>query len=475
MWRRVVQTVTNWIVILGLSAVFVCIVYQSNIRKKTSTVPLSENAKVPETWTLYDADPNHIWNRLYRTFYRRESRDGHEYGYDELDPLLWIRTKYLLTDPASRQALTVLDEFLSTHAEKAINDPLKRAILQRDLWAIFDWTTECVECIKQSANTSAAKVKLQTKLVQVIKRLALAPDQIAALPDTYKQTIDAGVFAKVYDLNKREQSFLPPDLFEPNGPWVALSIRGGDLIAPGHVGAFSGRSVFLIFMRLPGGRAATLDYLKTLASFRKPWLLDPETRRPVPNPEIPQFPTGTQLALVRRMVLIDANGEFRPTNIVEDLQIRVHRSIPSGIQNMVHLDRNEARDALDVYEFKLSRTRLFAREAGGLHSLTKTDTEFPLFRSHDIDLFEETFGDQPLNRMLRVSLEACASCHFRPGVHSILSRERLHAVAIPENSELLPSWDSNYEADGTKWWKGRQFNWGLLQGLWNSSPPGRKE
>jgi hypothetical protein len=463
-WRSL-KTASRWIFILGLSAVFIGTVNPSHVKQKT--VP-SASALVPETWTLYDANPNQIWNRLYRTLYRRESRDGHEYGYDELDPLLWGTTKYLLTDPDNRLALTVLDEFLSTHGAKAVDEPLKRAILQRDLWAIFDWTTECLECVQPSANTAAAKLNLQTRLVEVIKRLALSPDQITALPDTYKQAVDANAFAKSYDSNKRDQPFLPPDLFDPNGPWVAFSIRGGDLIAPEHAGAFSGRSVFSIFMRLPGGRAATLDYLKTLAAFRNPWLIDPVSQRPLPNPDLPQFPAGTQLALVRRMVVIDANGDFRPTNIIEDVQIRVHRTIPTSIPEALNLDRNEARAALDVYELKLSRVKLFGREAGGLHSLTKTDTEFPLFRSHDIELFEKKFDR--LDRMLRVSLEACAGCHFRPGVHSVLSRGQ--RVAMPDNSELLPAWDANYEASNTKWWKGRQFNWGLLQGLW-ISPPAR--
>jgi hypothetical protein len=442
------RTAVIWIGLLALSVIPIAIANQSNTRH----------------WRLYDPDPNHISNRLYRTFYRRESRDGREYGYDELDPLLWKSTKYLLRDPANRQALTVLDEFLSTHGEKAINDPLKRAILQRDLWAIFDWTTQCSGCFEQSASTSANKLALQTRLVQVIKRLALSPEQIAALPDTYKQAIDTGAFPRAYDLNKREQSFLPPDLFDPKGPWVELSIRGGDLVAPGHVNAFSGRSIFLIFMRLPGGRAATLDYLKTLASFRQPWLLDSETQRPLPNPELPQFPAGTQLALVRRMVLVDATGELRPTNVIEDVQIRVHRTIPRSIPQGLDLDNIEAHAAMDVFEFKLTRTKLFAHKDGGLRSLTRTDTEFPLFRSHDIDLFEENFN----NRMLRVSLEACATCHFRPGVHSMLSRTRLESVATPENGELLPSWEANYETNGTNSWKRRQFSWGLLQGLWNS-------
>jgi hypothetical protein len=382
-----------------------------------------------------------------------------------------VNTKYLLSDPSNHEALTILNEFLSTHAENAIRDPLKRAMLQRDLWAIFDWTTQCIDCPNQPANRSVVRLNLQTKLVQVIKRLALSQDQIAALPNTYKQAIDTAAFAKAYDSNKHEQSFLPPDLFDPKGPWVAISIRGGDLVAPGHVSGFSGRSVFSIFMHLPGERAATLDYLKTLAAFRNPWLLDPQTRYPIRNPDVPQFPAGTQLALVRRMVLIDSNGELRPTNIIEDLQIRVHRLIPNAIPNMVSLDRNEARDALDVYEFKLSRTKLFAHEMGGLHWLSKTDTEFPIFSSHDIDLFEVKVSDLPFERGLRVSLEACVHCHFQPGVHSMLSRGRQARSANPENGELLPAWASNYEDDATRWWKGTQFNWGLLQGLWNSQPP----
>lgn len=473
-WSKVV-TVYRRIVLLGLAVYFISLVSESNVKQGTSSLSLSQNGTASETWTPYDPDPNHIWNRLYRSFYRRESRSGREYGYDELDPLLWSQTKYLLTNPSNRQALAVLDEFLSAHGERAIDDPLKRAILQRDLWAILDWTTECLDCTRQSQTTSPERLNLQNRLAEVMKRLALSPDQIAALPNTYKQAIGAKAFAPSYDSRKRDQSFLPPDLFDPKGPWVAVSIRGGDLIAPEHVRAFSGRSVFLVFIRLPDGRNSTLDYLKTLSAFPKPWILDPETRRPLPNPELPEFPSGTELALVRLMALIDTEGEFRPTNIVEDIQIRVHRAIPSEIPNALNTDMNEARGALDVYEFKLSRAKLFANVNGGLRPVAKGEKEFPLFRSHGMDLFEENSGGFPLDRMLRVSLEACASCHFRPGIHSMLSRERPETLAFPERTVLLPSWDLNYEANGTKRWKGRQYNWGLLQGLWNSQPVGHKE
>jgi len=47
---------------------------------------------------------------------------------------IWFQrysTRYLLTNPAYQQASSILDEFASTHGEKLIKDPTKRAMLQR--------------------------------------------------------------------------------------------------------------------------------------------------------------------------------------------------------------------------------------------------------------------------------------------------------------------------------------------------------
>src|SRR5689334_19032819 len=96
-----------------------------------SSLPVTEN------WNLYNSNPNHPWNRLYRSLYLRVADNSQKYGYDELDPLLWYETKHLLSGPAYQQAIDLLDKFLATHAERLISDPLKRAILQRDLWAVF--------------------------------------------------------------------------------------------------------------------------------------------------------------------------------------------------------------------------------------------------------------------------------------------------------------------------------------------------
>jgi hypothetical protein len=113
---------------------------------------------------------------------------------------------------------------------------------------------------------------------------------------------------------------------------------------------------------------------------------------------------------------------------------------------------------MDVSEFKLSRTKLFAGESGSLRALGNGDTEFPIFASHGIDLFEGSFVGIQFERMLRAPLQFCAACHSRSGVHSMLSRA---------GRVLTPSTNPNYEAEVTKGWKRRQSNWGLLQRLWS--------
>src|SRR6266496_513085 len=228
-----------WVALIGLSAISSNSIFRSANRLQDSSLLNNSNiSSEAKTWCLYDSDRNHIWNRLYRSLYMRATREGQEYGYDELDPLFWHNTKYLFSGPPYQQAINTLDEFLVTHAERLISDPLKRAMLQRDLWAIFDWAAE------GDYSPSAARRELEVRLVQVIRRLSLPVERIQSLPNNYEEVVAAKTFATQYDTDRHEQVFLPPDLFQPNGSWVLLSARGGGPTAPAHVAAFFGRSAF---------------------------------------------------------------------------------------------------------------------------------------------------------------------------------------------------------------------------------------
>jgi hypothetical protein len=391
----------------------------------TEIIPISEKP----TWNVYDPDPDHIWNRVFRQFYRRTTNDGKEYGLGELDPLLWPDTTYLLNGISHQQAIHVLDEFLTTHAENLIDDPLKCAIFQRDLWSVFDWLAF------QSDPYPTQREALETRLAQMIKRVALTREQILSLPDNYALAIQSQAFPTNYQAEHHKAAFLPIDLFESDSAWVPMGREGGP-VAITHTNEFPffGRSVFLVFVRSPDGRKATLDFIHSLNT-------DPH----------PDFKIGSEVALVRRMLLIDDLGNPVLSPLVETIQIR-------------HFSPAQA-----FHEFELDRMRLLNRDENSLN--LKTDL-FMLFLSHG-DLFERDHGPE-----LQAPIpDICKACHFNiPGVldsgnmqsllQTILSYSRVN-FPLPNNQRPIlfaTTWAD--EAQTVMIWKLNHHTWQSLKNLW---------
>ena len=293
---------------------------------------------------VFDPEPNHIWNQTYGCLFVRQSADGTEYGAEALDPLLWQEMRHLLIGDSHRSALACLDEFLHSRAEHAVQDPIKRAIFQRDLWAVFDWAVAGDDLPQQ-------RHKLETPLAETIRRLALTPEQVRALPDTYAAAVAAQQFAAAYDPRNPQQPFLPTELFRSGGPWVCLSAYSEEPTAIVH---FSGRSRFLVFMRLPSGRDATLAYVRNLRSSSEPPLILSNSGPPPLNLALPQFPIGTQVALVRQAILIDTKGRLVPTALTESVQVRVYHAITPGTQYTNYINGPSSHDQ-DFFEFRMSR------------------------------------------------------------------------------------------------------------------------
>jgi hypothetical protein len=427
--------------------------------------------------TIYDPNPTELWNRLHSVIFVRADIPSTTQVPDALDPPLWFHTAYLLAKPSHEDVLTILDEFLQTHGERLIHDPVKRAILQRDLWWVFDWSVEREPDRPGEPAYDKEKQELQSRLVEVMRRLALTPDEIHALPANYAQAVASGQFAKEYDQAHPDRPFLPPDLFDPNSSWVAIGENGAnEPVAPGHVHAFS-RSSFLVFVRLPGGRKATFDYLQTLWDFPRPWIPrpdDPRHEQTIENPELPQFPAGTQVALVRQMMLFDSQGNIEGTPITESVQIRVYRTVTALDRSNAETDSSPAEmiksSGQDFYQIRLSRPRLFANRAGGLRATERDEKEFAMFSSFGAD---EGSPNQhiPLDKYQPV-LQMCFWCHRGAGINSVNSRSRLLKPNYREH-------DAPAGASGTdrQWWEGDQdigwkqnrYDWGLLSGYWKSA------
>ena len=380
----------------------------------------SQPQPAPPTLAIYASDSDHIWNRLLRLFYVRHARDGQPYGGDELDPYLWEQTKYLLSGSSHDQALKLLDEFLGQRSERLITDALKRALFQRDLLAIYGWLSSPLD------EQTQGRLELQKRVAEIIRRLALSADQVRELPDNYEEAIRAHVFPATNDPSDPQRPFLLPDLFDPKGPWVCLGEQQGRPVASDHLEFFGGRSVFLVFFQVPGGRKKTLEYLAKLRDVPKTWGPNPDllpylrdgqadAAGLVPYPEPPQFPIGTRMVLVRQIVLIDSDGNPTRTKLTESVQMRIYRAI--------HFDLGgTGTHSQDFFEFTISREGLFSGHNGGLRAIPPGEKEFGFFHTHGTDVFESE-GEKPESKE-GIVLLTCSGCHDFAGIHSFISYSR---------------------------------------------------
>ncbi len=404
------------------------------------------------SFTIYADDPEHLWNRLHRTLFSREWKDGTVYGLDDTQLLYWHSTKHLTTGDSHAAAVAVLDEFLDKNGEALIEDPLKRAMLQLDLWALFDWTARA-DAYRLN-ELRGDQLKLQKRLIAVMKRIALTREQIAALPNNYALAVDSDAFPPEADMEVFGAPYLPPDLFdEETGQWVRLYGAGGEQGTERHVRHTEGRSHFWVFLRTPGGRDATWNYM---AKLRDHGRID----------DLPQFPVGTQAALVEQATLIDTTGDIVATPLTLRVQVRAYKSVQENIRR-----RNNYGQAL--FELVLHRTALFNGEAGGLVAASAETETFSGFGMHDFDVFEMA------SVLKRPKALRCGSCHQGPGVNSFFSRYRitglqdrnLYRFGILQRGFRPPVWRDrpvtrSADEESAIAWKKRQYSWGRLEALW---------
>jgi len=208
--------------------------------------------------SLYDKDPNHLWNRVYSTLLIRSPKPETPIN-DLLDPPYWGDTKHLLDGEANRTAVAVLGEFVKGAPAPAAMTPWQRAVMQRDLLGIFQWLSGI-----QTRDASAATTdyqQLSAAIVAAIRHVALTAEEIRKLPDNYAAAVNAPDAVTTFHA-AQPAPFLPKDLLADDGPWVALGRMADEGIAATmHFTFLGGRSVFEVRMKHPEGRAAGEAYM----------------------------------------------------------------------------------------------------------------------------------------------------------------------------------------------------------------------
>lgn len=422
--------------------------------------------------------------RLRRALFVRTAADNYEHSARELDPLLSRSSYYLLASPRYDEIESMLIEL---DARNLIpRDPLRRAILERDLWAIFDWLVQTGWSEWSSSSrldpTPQLRVPrarhLASVLGRALKRVAPIAAEIDALPDNFNVAAASRAWPSDVVDEPSNDAFLPTDLLDPSGPWIELQSSDYEPLTPLHDEAFGFRSVFSVHLRLPGGRDATLDYIRRLREFPDPLVRNDELdryQRQAPewervagwrylNPDAPQFPVGTEVALVRRMALFDDAGRLHLSGIVESVQIRRFRKIGPAV---VLYRMNAEPSDQHMVEFVLDRDQLFDGKNGGLRAVARDETRQLSFLTYDFD------GQDLLDPLHppRV-LDTCFACHAAPGIFSMVSYTRIPGGAgsqlgcktprLPHQFLVRPPCAARDRGDDAKL---RQFDWGVLQSL----------
>jgi hypothetical protein len=372
----------------------------------TAAVAPPASSAPPDT-AIYDPDPEHLWNRLHAAL-RGLIKGADTSDPWELDPFVWRSDAYEFRGAAQQAALKVLDEFLARNGHTLVKDPLKRALLQRDLWTLFDSPG-----LPRWAPKKYPQMELASRLARIIPRLSLKAEEIKKLPNNFAEAVAA-----------KEAWFLPADLWNPDGPWVLLGDDARIPLALTHVEFLGGRSTFFVFLKLADRREQTLKFLDELPKGGT-------------SAEPPPLPGGTQVALVRQMQLINDQGKPVTTSITESLQLR----------------------GQGVFELKLSR-RAFLAGKSSLKLIDENDRErdFLLFMGNNA-------GQGPSN-----VLGSCFHCHQRPGINGVLSYGRFQPLhMIPTAKPTLIAAKREDVEVWSRLWKGNRYDWGLLQGMIRSS------
>jgi hypothetical protein len=400
---------------------------------------LKSDAPLP----LYDADPQSLANRLFAAFYIRTSdiptkRGGTPLprieGGDVIDFLAWAGSDYWSTPQTCQRLDSLLDECLADPMRVRPADPLRRAILQRDLWAPFDFFVSRNIARAGDKATRWRRDSICRKLAAVIRSLALTQPEIASLPDTYAWAVKSGRFATDHRFDATVD-YLPPGLLTAANEWQEIDFFQPSNIHEDiqerfvtlHTRNYKGRSYFRIFFRFPGGRPALEEYLKYVDAEGIDWKASAQQGFIKVRDGISQTPVGTEVALVQFLITLDDQLRPTPTSIVESVRLRVFRNVDGGAEPPTN-----TAVGMNVSELTLKRRLLFdGLKQGGLE---REPDDQPIYRVIFQPENAPDWGDTGRSLTL---VQDCRRCHTSAGqigVQTIVSL--VHQGGVDAGAQL---------------------------------------
>ncbi len=209
-----------------------------------------------------------------------------------------------------------------------------------------------------------------------------------------------------------------------------------------HTSKLYARSIFLQFMRLPGGRTETLSYMESLKKTAEP------------------FPVGTQFALIEQPFLISNEGEMILSPLIVSIQLRAYLDVEQRFKF--------PKATQCVAEFVMQPRQLMQGNAV-MRAMTPSDFRFEA-GSEFTGYFSpyDPFGPADISEGMPTitRLNLCMSCHGAAGGRSIRTRsfrgtKSFFKESSPEEiSKATSAQKRDYET------------WKKLHELWRADTPG---
>ncbi|WP_157606239.1 hypothetical protein [Schlesneria paludicola] len=393
------------------------------------TGELAGSLRTADPLPLYDADPQHVWNRLFAAISIRHSllpskRGGTPIarieGGDSIDFLAWPGTTYWDEPETVARLVGLLDQFQQERAERMTTDPIRRVMLQRDLWAVFDSLVSQNISRRGDVETRQRRARLCGRLAKVIQSLALPVETLAQLPNNYQLALESGHFTDTHQFDPQRE-YLPSRLLTEDDEWQELDFYQPKVTQDIerrfvflHTRAFRGRSYFRVFYRFPGGRSQLEKYLQEVEATGIDWKASGQHGSIMLKPDAPQVPEGTEVALLQFLIALDPNMKPVPTPLVESVRVNMFKTVDGGRDPSTNTGLG-----FNATKYTLKRRLAFAGMKHG--GLQREPDDLPVYRI--IFESENAIDWGPRGRFFELAAE-CRSCHSgsgRSGVFAIPS------------------------------------------------------
>lgn len=415
---------TRWLTVLltlGLAAFVAC--SQQAVATRIEVVPAPQFAS-DNPQSIYAADPNDSWNRIFRALFTRTVKARLSSDFPEAAPFVHFRvqmgsfdlrlSKRTLSqteigdraiDPlyptflTNEGALQVFSEPRFSELTDALGEAIheqrsrsviERALMQTDIWAAYDIIHSTRRRNKESKNFGNQKSMLLSLLTQFLRKLALTTDQIKSLDNNYLTAVTRKGL---------------PNIFSPESGWLEIEFldrRSHDVTADFR----RATRVFVKPRSTPSNTGAFVEKLKH-------------------NQHLDEVEA---VGLVIQNLLIDSSGRVVPSMLFSDAQFRFFTN-----------DAKTGEIHTNVIQYELSRRLLLTDPAtGGFSVINEKDPAYLSEAGNDYT-FAGSIDEAGAPIMVPLRTR-CSQCHGQS--LTVLLTYSIHYLPPVPTVRILKSSDS---------------------------------